>query len=386
MNTTQQRVFVSSVIDGFEDFRAAARRAIEDAGGEPVLVNEDAPSTPASSRNLCLDLVESCDVFILLLDRRGGWIAPSGRLVVEEEFEHAKRCRLPILAFLRDGSRDAAANALAARVSDYVDGLFRQSFQRPEELTGLIREALNPMMHSTDSSSQRTPDIAHYLDEPLRLEGRTCLRLVIAPERREEVFGPVQLESDDFRNTVYRLGHDPATGLFSYEIPKHHELALESLIVEQQLTGREHYQKLVRLEITEAGFVIVDANVTGRTDRSSGTSSMMDMFVIPEEDVEAVAASVFRFGGALYAKFDPHKRHSRFFFNAALSNVEHRRLERGAVPSNQYSTTMIPTTAAVSVMDSPRALTRSELDSPADEIERLLARFRRRLEPAKSPF
>ena len=386
MRHSRQRIFVSSVINGFEDFRSAARRAIEDSGGEPVLVNEDAPSTAASSRNVCLDLVESCDVFIVLLDLRGGWIAPSGKLVVEEEFEHARRHRRPILAFLRNGSHDAAAHALAAPVSDYVDGLFRQTFQTPRELSTLIRKALTPMMRSTNSSSQHAPDIARYLEEPLRLEHRTCLRLVIAPKRQEEVFGPVQLESDDFQNTVYRLGHDQAIGLFSYEIPKHHELKLESLIVEQQLTGREHYQKFVRLEITEAGVVIVDANVTGRTDRSGGDTWMMDTFVIPEEDVEDVAASVFRFDGALYARFDPHKRYSRFFFNAALSNVEHRRLERGAVPRNQYSTPIYPTTAAVAAMDSARALTRTDLDQPADEIARLLARFRRRLEAAKGPI
>jgi ABC-type branched-subunit amino acid transport system substrate-binding protein len=44
-------VFVSSVIDGFQTFREAARAAIEAAGGEPVLVNEDFPSLAASSRN-----------------------------------------------------------------------------------------------------------------------------------------------------------------------------------------------------------------------------------------------------------------------------------------------------------------------------------------------
>lgn len=35
------RVFVSSVVEGFEDYREAAREGIEAAGGEPVLVNED---------------------------------------------------------------------------------------------------------------------------------------------------------------------------------------------------------------------------------------------------------------------------------------------------------------------------------------------------------
>ncbi len=41
---SRPRVFVSSVIEGFAEFRQATREAIAAAGGEPVLVNEDSPS------------------------------------------------------------------------------------------------------------------------------------------------------------------------------------------------------------------------------------------------------------------------------------------------------------------------------------------------------
>lgn len=44
------RVFVSSVIEGFEAHREATRTAIEATGGDPVLVNEDFPSMHISSR------------------------------------------------------------------------------------------------------------------------------------------------------------------------------------------------------------------------------------------------------------------------------------------------------------------------------------------------
>jgi len=37
----RSRVFVSSVIEGFAEYRQAARNGIEQAGGEGVLVNED---------------------------------------------------------------------------------------------------------------------------------------------------------------------------------------------------------------------------------------------------------------------------------------------------------------------------------------------------------
>jgi hypothetical protein len=70
--SARPRVFVSSVIEGFQAYRQAAARAVEAAGGEPVLVNEQFPSLAASSRNACLDAVESCDSFVLILGARGG--------------------------------------------------------------------------------------------------------------------------------------------------------------------------------------------------------------------------------------------------------------------------------------------------------------------------
>jgi uncharacterized protein DUF4062 len=55
------RVFVSSLIDDFAKYRRAARTGIERAGCEAVLVNEDFPADPRSSRNACLDAVASSD-------------------------------------------------------------------------------------------------------------------------------------------------------------------------------------------------------------------------------------------------------------------------------------------------------------------------------------
>jgi hypothetical protein len=96
---SKQRVFVSSVVDGFGQFREAARGAIVAAGGEPVLVNEDLPALATSSRNACLDVIDSCDYFVSIIGSRGGWTAPSGKLVVEEEYEHARARKMPVLAF-----------------------------------------------------------------------------------------------------------------------------------------------------------------------------------------------------------------------------------------------------------------------------------------------
>jgi hypothetical protein len=63
MTVPRSRVFVSSVIEGFAEYRQAVRKGIEQASGEGILVNEDFPSQASSSRNTCLDAIDSCVSF-----------------------------------------------------------------------------------------------------------------------------------------------------------------------------------------------------------------------------------------------------------------------------------------------------------------------------------
>jgi hypothetical protein len=153
-------VFVSSVVEGFEAHRQAARIGIEQAGGEPVLVNEQFPSLASSSRNACLDAIDSCDFFVLVIGQRGGWRTPSGRLVVEEEFEHARSRKLPILVFLENIDQDADARQLARAVSDYVDGFFRVTFRGPTELAREVERSLKPHLEPSRNSKMPSDPIA----------------------------------------------------------------------------------------------------------------------------------------------------------------------------------------------------------------------------------
>ena len=88
--TPRRRIFVSSVMTGFETYRIAAKSAIVAANADPILA-EDYPSLSSSPRNACLDGVRSCDALILIISDRGGSVAPSGKLVVEEELEEAEK-------------------------------------------------------------------------------------------------------------------------------------------------------------------------------------------------------------------------------------------------------------------------------------------------------
>jgi hypothetical protein len=193
------RFFVSSVIEGFADYRAAAREGIEAGGGAPVMVNEDFPSKGDSSRNACLDAIESSDYILSIVGNRGGWTTPSGRLVVEEEFEHARVRNRPILAFVQDAKRDADADRFVRRLSDYVDGMFRTKFTTPADLRREVARAVRERVDAVSPKNSEERDLSSYLAGERRSSGgATMLRLVLEPERQEEVIDPVRLASEEF--------------------------------------------------------------------------------------------------------------------------------------------------------------------------------------------
>src|ERR1700688_3230117 len=216
MAMVRPRVFVSSVIREFAPFREAAREAIERAGGEPVLVNEDLSAADDSSRNACLDAVESCDYLLLILGERGGWMAPSGKLVVEEEYEHARALQLTVLAFIQDGPHDEMATRLVAQVSDYVTGRFRVAFENPADLGKKIEQALQPLLKGGIEMNTADHDIWNRLSVALRPSSDASLRLVILPERRAEMVDPLKFGDEIFVRRLCRIANGDDVRLFTY--------------------------------------------------------------------------------------------------------------------------------------------------------------------------
>ena len=373
------RVFVSSVIEGFAEYRQAARNGIEQAGGEGVLVNEDFPSQASSSRNTCLDAIDSCDVYLLVLGARGGWKTPSGRLVVEEEFEHARARKVPVLVFLEDVPRDADGEGLARILSDYVDGNFRVKFSGAAELRDQVERALRTIVNTRNNRPMDNDPIAAHVLKPYRFSDQTSLRFAIAPERVEEVFDPLDLASPDFAERMMEIGHRSDVRLFGYlyakETPR---LEQTSLVIEQPLGNNwSEGRQGVRLAIAENGVVLIDTNATGRTKRSN-SMDLADIMTASIESVEALLAASFRFTQALYDDKDPYKRHQRFYWNGVLSGMGNRTLVRNPVSQqHSYGMNMRSKDEAIPAFPSSRLIARADLAQPGKEIERAILYWER---------
>lgn len=387
MSKPRPRVFVSSIMQGFEPFREAARDGVKASGCEPLLA-EDWPSQGDSSRTACLDLVASSDALVLIIGERGGWTAPSGKLVVEEEWDEARRRKLPVRVFVQEGvERDGEAARLAATASDYITGLFRRTFTDPGSLAAEVERALhdieplstNAMTASTDDL--RTLALAIGDAGSQNDAGDKTLRFVLAPERAGEVIDPRTLDEAGFHHAVMTAAQSPAHRIVSYGQPVVPRVRGTGLVLEAsapQSNWRE--ARAPRIEVHEHGLILVDTPL--ETPDLSGIGGIPS-HVLDEERVEAALVTSFRFAGAVYNLVDEYRRYERLRVDVALSGVQGAMLERDPQPRSSYT---IPNawmmggdTAPITPLQAPRVVIRRDLEAPADEVSRLITYLRRAL-------
>jgi hypothetical protein len=137
------RIFISSVISGFGETRAAAVAAVRSLGHEPVTAETFDAST-SSPRVACLGGVREADLVVVLLGQEYGAVQPnSGLSATHEEWREAKD-RRPVIAFVQNGvHRESRQADFVREVEDWTGGLFRGSFDGPDDLRDSLTRALH---------------------------------------------------------------------------------------------------------------------------------------------------------------------------------------------------------------------------------------------------
>jgi uncharacterized protein DUF4062 len=369
------RVFVSSVVDGFEAYRAAAAEGICAAGAEPILVNEDFPSVPDSSRNACLDAVGSSDAFVLVIGERGGWKAPSGRFVTEEEYDEAVRRGIPLYVFLQDVARDPETERFEKRVSDYVLGRFRTSFRTPEELREAAKTALSTLPPA------RTRMVGSAITDALK--GRSeqsqypTLRLAIGSTRDGELVDPLSLFREEFQDEIIKIGTAKPHPIFGLRKEKTAEVQNGSLVITQRDERGSHASRWEsRFVIGSSGVIIAETSIGERTESSSyGLSTAM---TVQAKDLAMAAQTLFQFANGLLGFVDQFLRHRQLEYNAAVNNLGYRYIVDAAPKTGGGVPMRMGGDEPVTAFDTPRAITRETLSRPDAEIERVVEMLKHR--------
>lgn len=149
------KVFISSVIRDFEQFRGAARDAVIKAGMQPVMAEDPVlfPAQSLSPQTVCLQGIDESNVFILILGHRYGDLTESVLSAVEEEYWHARLNEKEIKVFVHSVDREAEQEKFLTRLSNWESGHFQNPFNSPEDLKLKIIQALSKV--STSQGKQR---------------------------------------------------------------------------------------------------------------------------------------------------------------------------------------------------------------------------------------
>ncbi len=380
---TNPRVFVSSVMENFAEYREAAALGIRRAGCEPVRA-EDFPAQSTSPRTACLDGVRSADALVLILGERYGFVGPSGLAATEEEYQEALKNGKPILAFIQSGVvDDPRQRSLITNVQNYVDGHWRKAFRASVELAELVEDAVRaadleagPLQGSQAAamrvSSELTEDLPSAADA-------LVLRTVWATLRNEEVIDPLELDDGEFERVLLRIGHECVPPVFDYACSKRSSVETSRIRIIQgdieNWGGTEHF---AAVEISVQGTMVVTQSVTGADDRRDTFDHYLSAHVIDPNVLQAQMKQAWAFVAGWWRERDPYLRHNSLLYNVGIYNIGHRVFGPPPRVGEPITMPLVPLDGPLIAFDSPRTVSRTSLDASDDEVARAISLIERR--------
>ncbi|WP_043833202.1 DUF4062 domain-containing protein [Muricoccus aerilatus] len=290
------KVFVSSLITGHEDLRAAAIPAIRALRHEVILA-EDFPAMATSPRVACLDSVRAAGAVVLILTERYGAKQASGLSATHEEFRTSKDTR-PIFAFVREptlGPREPDQEAFIREVQEWVEGRITKRFTEADDLRELVTGAL----HSWELNRAETAaDPAELLSRATALLPRQdrqyhyygiSVATAIAGGPRKSVLRPSELEAAALSDRLQQMA------LFG---------PLKFLTPTQATTSRLD-GSVLSISQERGGSLAVDELGGVRVTIHLEPEGRGGMQALIEEDVVGAIQKGLRFGSAVLDEIDP---------------------------------------------------------------------------------
>ena len=153
------KVFISSLITGYEPLRDAAATAIAALGHEVVRA-EDFPAFGGSPQSACLAGVRASDVVILILGDRYGYAQAAGLSATHEEYREARDSKT-VLVFVQQGvSPELQQAELIREVQSWEQGHFTAPFTGADELRDRVTRALHDFSLANEAAPLNETELA----------------------------------------------------------------------------------------------------------------------------------------------------------------------------------------------------------------------------------
>jgi hypothetical protein len=190
------KVFVSSAVTGFEEYRAAVRVAVDVLRHETILA-ERYPAMAGSPQQACLQGVRDADVTVVVLGARYGQLQPSGMSATHEEFLEAHGRGVAIVLVQEGIDLEPEQASLIKQVKTWTGSMI-ETFTTPEQLKEATIRALNRF---EVSRSQSRVDAEDLLQKALKLipssgsGASPAIAVAIVPGPKGQLIRPAQLDS-----------------------------------------------------------------------------------------------------------------------------------------------------------------------------------------------
>jgi Domain of unknown function (DUF4062) len=358
------KIFISSVIAGYEAYRAAAQQAVETLGHE-VIRAEDFGASSASPRVACLSGVREADLVILLMGRRYGMRQQSGLSATHEEFEEA-RDRKEIVALVEQVTdREPEQAAFLNEVQDWQGGLFTEAFSDTEGL----RRAVTRMLHerlledargASDAGALRAR-VLSLLPREQRgyVSSETNLALALAGAPSQILLRPIQIEGPELDHQIFTLALQGPHAVFDRREGTEREIVYNTLVLQQPSRS---------VAVHSDGSIVLRLRMVSRSP----------MAAIIEEDVRDTIVQSLGFFNDLLSYLDPTGRIRHICIAANMLGADYAGW-RTRDEDNRSPTSMVMNMDgrerdAIVTPAAPRAVLRTQRNEMGDDLTILLRR------------
>jgi hypothetical protein len=314
------RIFISSVINGFELQRAAARRAVITLRHEPVMA-EEFGAQPSSPQICCLQGLRGSDMVVLILGESYGFVPPGSTLsATHQEYREARETK-PVLAFVQQGiSPGPEQDAFIAEVQAWEGGLFRGGFVGVDDLQDGITRALHDVTLANattpvDEQEMTARATAMFEPENRNQVSAAMLDLVVVGGPRQRILRPAELEAPSLAERLEQSALYGDTRLFERMLGTASGLDGSDLVLRQE--------RGATIRVTEQGSVSM--RVPLDEPRAGGRNfDPMSGMVIVEEAVQQRLGTTLEFAAGVLDLVDRTQRLTDLVIAARLAGVEHR--------------------------------------------------------------
>lgn len=314
------RIFISSLITGFETQRAAVRRAITTLRHDPVMA-EDFGAQPNSPQIACMQGLRSSDMMVLILGEHYGFVPQNSTLsATHQEYREARETK-PVLAFVQEGiSPGPEQAAFIAEVQAWEGGLFRGGFVAADDLQDSVTRALHDVTLANatgpvDEQEMMTSAFALLPRENRNHVTSAVLELVIVGGPRQRILRPVELEDEDLAVQLEQWALYGKSRLFDRSLGTNSGLDGDDLVLSQE-SGAS-------IRLTEHGSIAVRVPLDELRSRARGTDHMSGMVII-EESVQHRLRIALDYAAEIIDHIDRTQRLTHLVVAARLTGVEHR--------------------------------------------------------------